>query len=106
MPKKGHMVVKGKLTSRQAAQRKYNAKPEQRKRRAERNSARAKLEQKGLVRKGDGKDIDHKDHNTGNNSMSNLQVQDKHVNRKDGGAGAKMRGALLNPPTRKGRKKK
>ena len=101
MPKKGQMVIKGKLTGRQKAQRKYNSKPEQRARRADRNAARAKLERKGLVRKGDGKDIDHKDHNTGNNSMSNLQVQDKHVNRKDGGPGAKMRGALLNPPRRK-----
>jgi hypothetical protein len=86
MPKKGQMVVKGKLTGRQAAQRKYNSKPEQRKRRAQRNAARAKLEKKGLVKKGDGKDIDHKDHNTANNKMSNLEVLKASLNRKDGGA--------------------
>jgi hypothetical protein len=85
MPKKGDLQIKGKLTGRQAAQRKYNSQPEQRKRRAQRNAARAKLEKKGLVRKGDGKDIDHKDHNTGNNSMSNLQVLRASLNRKDGG---------------------
>lgn len=92
------------LTGRQKAQAKYNAKPEQKKRRAQRNAARRKLEKLGKVHKGDGKDIDHKNHNTGDNKLSNLQVQDKHVNRKDGGPGAKMRGALLNPP--KKRKKK
>lgn len=90
---------------RQKAQAKYNSKPEQKKRRAERNAARRKLERLGKVRKGDGKDIDHKNHNTGDNSLRNLQVQDKHVNRKDGGPGAKMRGALLNPPKRKKKKK-
>jgi hypothetical protein len=86
MPKKGDLQLKGKLTGRQAAQRKYNSKPEQRKRRAQRNAARAKLEKKGLVRKGDGKDIDHKDHNTGNNKMSNLEVMKAGLNRRDGGA--------------------
>jgi hypothetical protein len=79
------MQVKGKLTGRQAAQRKYNSTPKQRKRRAQRNAARAKLEKAGKVRKGDGKDIDHKDHNTANNSMSNLEVMRASLNRKDGG---------------------
>lgn len=85
------MVVKGKLTGRQAAQRKYNSKPEQRKRRAQRNAARAKLEKAGRVKKGDGKDIDHKDHNTGNNSLSNLQVLKASLNRRDGGAPKKRK---------------
>ena len=85
MPKKGQMQVKGKLSGRQAAQRKYNSKPEQKKRRAQRNAARRKLERMGKVRKGDGKDIDHKDHNTANNSMSNLEVMRASLNRKDGG---------------------
>lgn len=92
------------LSGRQKAQAKYNAKPEQKKRRAQRNAARRKLEKLGKVHKGDGKDIDHKNHNTGDNKLSNLQVQDKHVNRKDGGPGAKMRGVLLNPPKRKKKK--
>jgi hypothetical protein len=86
---------------RRKAQAKYNSKPEQKKRRAQRNAARRKLMRMGKVRKGDGKDIDHKDHNTGNNSLSNLQVQDKHVNRKDGGPSATMRGSLLRPPRKK-----
>lgn len=67
--------------ARQAAQKKYNAKPEQKKRRAERNAARAKMEKAGKVRKGDGKDVAHKDNNTGNNSTSNLAVQSKAKNR-------------------------
>jgi hypothetical protein len=35
----------------------------------------------GLVRKGDGKDIDHKDGNPLNNNKSNLRVQRKRSNR-------------------------
>jgi hypothetical protein len=89
---------------RRRAQAKYNAKPEQKKRRAQRNATRRKLEREGKVRKGDGKDIDHKNHNTGDMRSSNLQVQDKHVNRKDGGPGAKMVNSLVNPPKRKRKK--
>lgn len=59
----------------------YHSRPEQIKRRAERNAARRKLEEKGRVRKGDGKDVHHKDHNTGNNSDNNLAVQSKSKNR-------------------------
>jgi hypothetical protein len=76
------------LTGRQRAQAKYNRKPEQKKRRALRNKTRRKLMREGRVHKGDGKDIDHKDHNPGNLSPKNLQVQPKSVNRKDGGPGA------------------
>jgi hypothetical protein len=67
--------------ARQRAQAKYNAKPEQKKRRAQRNAARRKLEKKGKVRKGDGKDVAHKDNNTGNNSLVNLLVQAPSRNR-------------------------
>ena len=66
---------------RQAAQAKYNRKPEQLKRRAARNRTRRLMEKAGLVRKGDGKDVDHKDHNPKNTSRSNLRVQDKSTNR-------------------------
>lgn len=66
---------------RQRAQAKYNSKPEQKKRRAQRNAARAKMMKAGKVRKGDGKDVAHKDNNTGNNSRSNLAVQSKAKNR-------------------------
>lgn len=37
----------------------YHAKPEQKKRRAARNAARNDAEKKGLVHKGDGKEVDH-----------------------------------------------
>ena len=37
----------------------YHASEEQKTRRAQRNSARAKAEKRGLVRKGDGKEVDH-----------------------------------------------
>lgn len=66
---------------RQAAQKKYNAKPIQVKRRTERNAARRKMEKAGRVKKGDGKDVDHRDFNTGNSSSKNLRVQSKSKNR-------------------------
>jgi hypothetical protein len=59
----------------------YHSKPEQKKRRAQRNAARRKMMKLGLVHKGDGKDVDHKDRNTANNSRSNLRVQSKSKNR-------------------------
>lgn len=59
----------------------YHAKPAQKKRRAGRNKGRRLLERAGAVRKGDGKDVDHKDHNTMNNSRRNLRVMSKHRNR-------------------------
>jgi hypothetical protein len=66
---------------RQAAQKKYNSKPEQIKRRASRNKARRLMEKKGLVRKGDGKDVDHKNSNPKDNSSKNLRVQSPSKNR-------------------------
>jgi hypothetical protein len=59
----------------------YNARPEQRKNRSMRNIARRALEKLGRVKKGDGKDVDHKDGNPKNNSGSNLQVMSKSANR-------------------------
>jgi hypothetical protein len=67
--------------ARQRAQAKYNAKPEQKKRRAQRNAARAKMMDAGKVRKGDGKDVAHKNNNPKDNSSSNLAVQSKAKNR-------------------------
>lgn len=67
--------------ARQRAQRKYNAKPEVIKKRANRNKARRLMEKKGLVRKGDGKDVAHRDNNTANNSLVNLLVQSPSKNR-------------------------
>ena len=59
----------------------YQGKPAQVKKRASRNSARAKLSAGGVVRKGDGKDVHHKDGNPTNNKRSNLAVTTKAKNR-------------------------
>ena len=59
----------------------YHAKPEQKKNRASRNKARTLLSSTGRVRKGDGKDVDHRDGNPRNNSKSNLSVMSKRRNR-------------------------
>lgn len=59
----------------------YHSKPSQKKRRAKRNAARAKMAKSGKVRKGDGKDVDHKDRNPNNNSSGNLRVASKKKNR-------------------------
>lgn len=61
----------------------YNARPEQKKNRAERNAARRELEKAGVVHKGDGKDVDHKKmlDNGGSNARSNLRVVGQKTNR-------------------------
>lgn len=64
-------------------QRQYNSSPEQKRRRAERNRVRRRMLKEGVVQKGDGKDIDHKDKNTANDSRSNLRVRSKSSNRAD-----------------------
>lgn len=68
-------------TGRQKAQAKYNSKPEQIKRRAQRNAARAKMIKAGKARKGDGKDVAHKNGNPNDNRSSNLVMQSKKKNR-------------------------
>ena len=79
MPAKGQF--KRGATADSVRQRKFNSQPEQKKRRAERNASRAKLEKAGKVRKGDGKDVDHKNHNTSDQSAKNLGVMSKSKNR-------------------------
>lgn len=59
----------------------YHSKPKQKKDRAGRNAARAKMEKAGRVRKGDGKDVDHKNRKPRDNRKSNLRVQSKSKNR-------------------------
>ncbi len=61
----------------------YQGTEEQKKKRAERNAARAKLMKLGIVHKGDGKDVDHKTplSKGGSNARSNLRVQSKRANR-------------------------
>lgn len=59
----------------------YHAKPEQKKRRASRNTARRRMMKAGKVSKGDGKDVAHKNGNPRDNKKSNLGVQSKSKNR-------------------------
>jgi len=61
----------------------YNARPEQVNNREKRNAARAALMKDGKVKKGDGKDVDHKKMLDGNgtNAKGNLRVVDQTTNR-------------------------
>ena len=66
-----------------AYQKKYNARPDIVNRREDNNLARAQMMRAGKVKKGDGKDVDHKKplRSGGTNARSNLRVQPKSVNR-------------------------
>ena len=77
------MASQKNTPARQKAQAKYNSKPEQIKKRTERNAARREMEKAGKVHKGDGKDVDHKTPlaKGGSNSPSNLRVKSKSDNR-------------------------
>ena len=57
----------------------YHSKPKQKMRRASRNTARAIMARRGLVTKGDGKDVHHKTGNPMNNKK--LSVKSKSKNR-------------------------
>ena len=60
----------------------YQGKPEQIKKRDERNAARRKLEKAGKVRKGDGKDVDHiVALDKGGSNKTGLRVVSKSANR-------------------------
>jgi len=59
----------------------YQSKPKQKKNRAGRNKSRRALTRAKKVRKGDGKDVHHKDGNPRNSSRSNLKVTPKSKNR-------------------------
>lgn len=59
----------------------YAGKPEQIKRRAARNHARAEMMKAGKVHKGDGIDVNHSDGNPLNNKRDNLYPQSKSNNR-------------------------
>lgn len=77
------MASQKNTPARQRAQAKYNSKPEQIKKRAERNAARREMMKAGKVHKGDGKDVDHKRPlaKGGSNAPSNLRVRSKSANR-------------------------
>jgi len=59
----------------------YHSSDRAKKKRAENNAARRKMEKAGKVRKGDGKDVAHKNNRTNDNSMSNLKVESPSRNR-------------------------
>jgi hypothetical protein len=61
----------------------YDATPKKIEERSMRNKARRKMEAKGLVKKGDGKDVDHKKpvRSGGSNADSNLKVVSASKNR-------------------------
>jgi hypothetical protein len=67
--------------------RNYHGKAKQRKERAARTRARELMKKKGLVRKGDGVDIDHKKplRSGGSNGINNLRRRKKSENRADNG---------------------
>jgi hypothetical protein len=62
---------------------KYHGRPEQIKRRAARVMARRYKEKNGEARKGDGRDVDHKDGNPLNNKPENLRMRSQKANRGD-----------------------
>lgn len=71
-----------KGVSNKEAYRRWHSSPLAIKKRANRVTARRKLEKEGRVKKGDGKHVDHKDGNALNNKRSNLQIMSAKANRK------------------------
>ena len=61
--------------------RNYHSRPEQKRRRAARNTARRRAEREGRVSKGDGKDVHHRNGNPRDNRRSNTQVKSRSANR-------------------------
>ena len=60
----------------------YHSRPDQKVKRAARGRARYKLAKAGLVKVGDGKDVDHINMNPLNNSNRNLKVLPRSLNRR------------------------
>ena len=85
MPKKGQ--TKATASKRSKQQRKYNGTAKQKRNRALRNAARRRAEKNGRVKKGDGKDVDHKRKlkDGGSNKKSNTRVRSRSSNRADNG---------------------
>jgi hypothetical protein len=60
----------------------YHSRPDQKARRAARGRARYKMAKAGLVKKGDGKEVDHINMNPLNNSTANLKILPSSINRR------------------------
>jgi hypothetical protein len=83
---------------------KYHARPEQKKNRAARNAARAKMAKAGKVKKGDGKDVAHvKAFDKGGDNGTGLRVESKSVNRS---FKRDSKGNLVSETSKRERKKK
>jgi hypothetical protein len=59
----------------------YHGSAEQRKKRSQRVMARRKAMEAGMVKKGDGNDLAHKDNNVFNDKLSNFEAQSPSQNR-------------------------
>jgi hypothetical protein len=59
----------------------YHSSEKAKKKRAENNAARRKMEKAGKVSKGGGKDVAHKNNRTGDNRMNNLKAESPSKNR-------------------------
>ena len=81
---------------------KYTSRPEVVKKRVEQNKARRMMEKAGKVRKGDGKDVDHKTplSKGGKTTRSNLRVTSRSANRS---FARKRDGSLLNQISKRGK---
>lgn len=80
MPKRS---IKRKAGRNYAKENKWESSPEQVKRRVARNRARREAMRRGLVRKGDGKELDHVGyHRTGSLDKVPVRVVSRHANRK------------------------
>lgn len=73
-------TAKAKAAHRKA-QAKYQKSDEQVAKRVARNKARRHMEKAGKVKKGDGKDVNHKDGNALNNNPKNWMVENRSANR-------------------------
>ena len=82
----------------------YHARPEQKKNRAMRNAARAKMMKAGKVKKGDGKDVVHrKAIDKGGSNGDGLSVQSRAANRS---FRRDSKGNLVSETSKRERKKK
>lgn len=59
----------------------YHSSPKQKKRRAGRNKSRRIMERAGKAKKGDGKDVAHKDNNPLNAKLKNIRMESRKSNR-------------------------
>jgi hypothetical protein len=81
---------------------KYASRPEIIKKRVEQNKARRMMEKEGKVRKGDGKDVDHKTplSKGGKTTRSNLRVKSRSSNRS---FSRNKDGSMLNQISKRGK---